>query len=215
MGVLRLALIEQCHSCFYGNTPGMLCPCLDWQERTRTHTYPKLDTESRPVCVDADFRFMLLLCARVASISLLDCWNPFSSAACRPWTHKVHQYTSEQRLQMDCSSHCALGASAGCVSWFVLWKQAVMQIHYWFATFQTCHLQLKSVDDTWLEILLFIMLYLILIIALFLRPHETGVYFYQCSDAAVTACASERLTRPECAFVSSKIVHKAEDWHNS
>ena len=98
MSMLTLALIEQCHSCFYGNSPRMPCPCLEWQERTwthtQTHTHTELDANSGAAqCRLWSVVYVATMCQSICHIA--ECWNPFSSAVCRPWTHKVLRCTFE------------------------------------------------------------------------------------------------------------------------
>lgn len=59
-----------------------------------THTHTELDTDSGAAqCRLWSVVYVATMCQ--SSCHIAECWNPFSSAVCRPWTHKVLRCTFE------------------------------------------------------------------------------------------------------------------------
>lgn len=71
------------------------CCALVWNDRSargRARTHPKLGSDSGPA--QCRCRSVVYVAA-VRSCRIAECWNPLSSAACRPWTHNVHLHAFE------------------------------------------------------------------------------------------------------------------------
>lgn len=146
ISVLIPAVIEQCHSCYYGNTPRKPCPCLEWRERTDAHTYPKLKTGSGPA--QRGYRFwstVFVATVCQSSCHIAECWNPFSTTACSLGRTRPTVQIWTRRLQFYCSSHCAISGNTICVM-ICFMETSSDAVAVWFLRFRyALAVQLKSI----------------------------------------------------------------------